>query len=254
MADQFLPQRYADNPLAHRGGAVDPYRAPSAVHAPGALHLSPTSRTMDECWELLSPKVRQRIIDRAGPVIERWVYPNAEDRICCVVLGVRGLVTAEPTYNASGGHATAVQLLAARPDSVRSVQVNADTTAERYRPASGRPEAPAPGGSPLAPRLPADFTAFLGNLPARAQTLLQEPFGRTAQPLYCDHYYREAGPSHGVGAKTLRVWCYLTDRRRVTFAAGHGVTYGPSFEAAGWHLTCWRFDIAGPPGADVARR
>jgi hypothetical protein len=255
VADQFLPQRYAAGQVApHGGGAVNPYQAAAATHAPGDLHLAPASRTMDECWELLSPKVRQRMLERAGQVVDRWLYVDHNDRVAGVLLGSRGLVTAEPTYNASGGHATAVQVLAAEPGSARSVQVDADTTVERYAPMGGSPGRPAVTAPTLAGRLPADFVAFLGNLPARAQTLLQDPFVGTARPLYCDHYYRETGPAQGAGGRTLRVWCYLTDRRRVTFASGHGFTFGATFVAAVWQLTCRRFDVAGPAGTAVARR
>src|SRR5262249_32019368 len=151
MAGQHLPQRYQPGSVSRReGAALSPYQGGDRdVHAPGALHLKPTTTGIEEGWALLNAKVRERVLTRAGRVVEKRAYEEVDGRICAVVLGERGLVTVEPTVNDTGGLASSVQLLAARPGSVRSVQVAADTTTERYATAgsahhiAGSPRAPA---------------------------------------------------------------------------------------------------------------
>jgi hypothetical protein len=244
---QNLPEAFTPGAVARpASGAVAGYHdAQLDVHTPGELYLEP-GLSPDECWELLSPNVRDRVLARAGRIVERWAYQAGDDRVAVVALGERGLVTVEPTVNARGGPASSVQLLAAATGSARSVQIAEDTAAARHATPATYPPSQGYGGArrpEIADRLPPDFVKFLGNLPARAQSLLQDPFTTGNEALYCDHFYRQAGASQSAGLKTLRVWCYLTDRRRVTFLSGQGVTYGLSFAAARWHLTCWRFDV-----------
>ena len=245
MTGQNPLQRYEPGGVARRdGGSLAPHqRVDGSVHAPGDLHLSAAVRMPDECWEMLSPQVRERIAARAGSIVDRWAYEDAQDRVSAVVLGERGLVTVEPTVNREGGRASAIQVLSAQAGSVRSMRVVEDTSISRYAPGAVTPAGSDTRQAGLAARLPADFVDFLGNFPARAQLLVQEPFLSQGGPVYCDHYYTQSGPAQGAGLKTLRVWCYLTDRRRVTFASGQATTYGPSFISAQWQVTCWRFDV-----------
>ncbi len=244
MADRFLPDLRAQRHLSERGGSgVVPRQAAAPVHAPGAMPTSPTTLTMDELWGMLDPRVQARIIERAGRIHTRFTYEDTPGRVVAVVLGDRGLVMAQPTVNRSGGPATALTQLGAQPGTERSMQVDADTSTERHF-APTAANAATPVRPPLP--LPADFAGFLGNLPARVQELVQDPFIGTTRDLQCDHYYTTSSRGHGIGGSTMQTWCYLTDRRTVTFAWGTGFAVGGSFAQARWRQTCVRFTVARP--------
>jgi hypothetical protein len=93
---------------------------------------------------------------------------------------------------------------------------------------------------------------MLGNLPARAQQLLQDPFLGGTRPLQFEYFYLRTSGGRGLSGATLQWWCYLTDLRALTFAAGvgHGLREGRGPES--WDLTCWRVSVvprpAGQPG------
>jgi hypothetical protein len=73
--------------------------------------------------------------------------------------------------------------------------------------------------------------------------MLQEPFLGTAEPPRGDHHYLQTSPGSGFGRQELRVFCYLFDARWLTCVTGEGVTYGTSFAAAEWDLTCRRVAV-----------
>jgi hypothetical protein len=245
MDDRFLPDFHRAGDLAPRNAAdLMPHDPRTAVHAPGEMPTQPMSQTGDDLWERLDARVRARIVERAGRIHTRYAYEPEPGRIAAVVLGDGGLIVAQPITKPSGGPATALTQLRTRPGTARSVQVDADTAAERQ---AARPTGPVSPPAPASGRsLPADFTGFLGNLPARVQHLMQEPFIGSPAHLQCDHYYFiSASSGRGIGARTMHTWCYLTDRREVTFAWGTAFTTGASFAAARWRQTCVRFSVAG---------
>ncbi|WBB80555.1 hypothetical protein O7606_03975 [Micromonospora sp. WMMD882] len=108
-------------------------------------------------------------------------------------------------------------------------------------PGGSGPGGSGPGGGGTADLgLGPEFTAVLGLLPARAQQLLQDPFLTGPRPLRGDWYVSYAGNPAGLGGAVVRLWCYLTDERSLTFCSGVGHGYRDGAGARSWEATCWR--------------
>jgi hypothetical protein len=115
-------------------------------------------------------------------------------------------------------------------------------TAPPREPGSPPRQRPAPGTA-LFRHLGDGISGFLGQLPTRAQQLLQDPFLDASNELRYDYFFYRTGHGHNIGGATLYVWCYLTDLRTVTFCAGQGRGYRAPSGPASWELTCWRADV-----------
>jgi hypothetical protein len=218
-------------------GLVAGSRTGVPVYRPGEMGFT-EAIDMDDAWAMISPAVRERVNERAGSVLERWAWLD-DDRPSAVVLGTAALVSATPTRSATGRSAHVVETVRLNSESARVATVHEDTAARR---SVAGPQAPgAPGASV---RLPSNgMRDFLGNLPERAQQLLQEPFVGAAQPPRGDHHYLQTSAASGFGRRDLQVFCYLFDTRWLTCVTGEGVTYGMSFAAARWELTCRRVGV-----------
>lgn len=243
--------------LPARGGSAAP------IHEPGELHWSDSAFTREQCWERLSPAVRDRVNQRIGGLLEWWAS-DQDERVTAVVLGTRALVALEPTVNADGKAATRLNVVHIDESSFRSVRLNevvgarppagqsANPQADPRRPGwlggnprsgsvpGGQPGAAPSPAAPLARTLDGGMSSFLGMLPPRAQQLLQDPFLHAPQQLQYEYFYYRAGTGRGLGGATLHVWCYLTDHRTVTFCAGRGHGYREGSGVSSWELTCWR--------------
>jgi hypothetical protein len=216
--------------VAMPGGGVPGGGVP--VHRGGELSFRPALGN-DEAWAMLPLTIRDRRVDRCGQVIEQWAWQNRAEEACAVVLGSRALAVAAPARGESGRPAHRIETVRLRPGTARAVSVREDT--------AGRVAATGAAGPAPRIELPNDTMAgFLGNLPARAQQLLQEPF--TGRPRGDHHYLRTRGDG-GMGRTELEVFCYLFDRQWLTCVSGLGVTYGRSFDAAAWDLTCRRIAV-----------
>jgi hypothetical protein len=184
-----------------------------------------------------------------------WWASECDGRINAVILGTRALITLDPTINDSGRPATQIKVIPLDEASLRSARV----TGHRGGPSGTHlgqqgPNAPTrstqPGDPPTMPttgltqRIGHDMSGFLGQLPARAQHLMQDPFAGTSNELVRDYSYRRRGDSHNINGATLYIWGYITDYRRVTFCAGVGHGYRESAGPSLWDLTCWRLDVA----------
>ena len=215
--------------VATTGGAGAP------VHSPGEMGFR-EAVGLDEAWQMISPAVRQRVSQRAGSLLERWAWLDAEGSPNAIVLGSQGLVSATATRGPGGRAAHLVETVQLSPESARVATVHEDTAARRGGPGGG------PATATL--RLPSDdMRAFLGHLPARAQQLLQEPFVGGARPPRGDHHYLRTSAASGFGRLDLEVFCYLFDARWLTCVTGEATTYGVSFAAARWELTCRRIAV-----------
>lgn len=238
----------------HGGTPVrpDPRRLPARptgaapVHTAGDLRFTESVGTREEVWDRFGAKVRDRVNARVGQVVEWWAT-DVGGRNSAVVLGTGAFVTVEPTVNAAGGPAYEIRALRLDESTFRRAPVTEAGAGRTAVPTGGG--AGAPGSRPGAPapapadRLGADMSGFLGHLPARAQHLLQEPFAGDHDDLWCDYFYFRSGTGGGLGGAALRVWCYLANKRYVTFAAGVGHGYRRDSGATSWELTCWRAEV-----------
>ncbi|WP_231632062.1 hypothetical protein, partial [Streptomyces clavuligerus] len=190
-------------------------------------------------WEELSPQVRERMVARAGPIVEWWAYchPSDERRPYAVVFGERGLAVCTPTINDRGGPAQRIAVVPFVPASLRHAVV----VQRPGRPPSGGPALP--GGTDPSERAvgPVPLTertrGFLGHLPPEAQTRLQWPFVNGDTLDRSDHYYTG-------GEDALDIWCYLAGRRWVTFVSGRGTGLSGPAHRASWRLVCRRAEVA----------
>ncbi len=264
MADDRLPI-HPDQGGRHLTPRQSQAGPAAPLHDPRELRFGGSVGTREELWEQLSEPVRQRVRERAGETIEWWAARYG-DRVSAVVFGTRALIVLEPTVNAAGRPATEVSTVVLDEASFRSARVTGESTPAGPAGPAGTPIAQArapqqpppprqqshqqlPSQSPQQHQLSADMSGFLGQLPPRAQQLLQDPFAAPAGRLRYDFYYYMAHRGHGFGGGTLHVWCYLADNRTATFCAGVGHGYRDGGGAASWELTCWRAAVAAKPRA-----
>jgi hypothetical protein len=242
MADR-RPVPYQGQPPAQRGQGRLPVSAPGPVptHRPQSLDFRDLTGTREELWERIPASVRQKVDARYGQLLEWWAADDEQGRVTAVVLGDQALVTAEPTINANGDAAYRVAGLSLDPSSFRSVTVTGPSSGPGadHDTAATPTRGPGAGPQPTA-RIERELAGFLGYLPARAQTLLQEPFLTGTEPLDWRYHYLRHGVERGLSSANLQVWCYLTDMRTMTFVAGTGHGYRDGAGADSWQLSCWR--------------
>jgi hypothetical protein len=180
-------------------------------------------------------------VDLAGGIIEWYAHRDSSDpegRPYAVVFGDRGLSIAEPRINTEHRPVYAISAYLLDPGSLRHVPVehrpppHVVTTPPGSAVASGHPGVHDLGLSPTS-------RGLLGNLPQRAQELLQAPFS-SAQPVRrCLWSYE--GVEHRL---TMFMLC-LAGSRDVTVATGTKVIpAGHNDATAHWSLTCYRASVA----------
>lgn len=240
MTQDRLPAWYhAGSPARPDASAVA--RPGPPLHRPRQLDFAENAPDRHEAWERISPGVRDRVDGKVGRRLEWWAQ-EIDGRVHATVLGTRGLVVLSPTVNRSNQPATEIRTIRLDESSLRSVRINTAGSGSGV----GGPVPSQPVGPPDS-RLNGSMAGFLGWLPARAQQLMQDPFGDRSRELYFDHYYCRFGTTHSIGGAPLHIWAYITDHQVVTFCAGIGYGFRDSAGAASWDLTCWRLDVERGP-------
>ncbi|BCJ45078.1 hypothetical protein GCM10010168_68780 [Actinoplanes ianthinogenes] len=205
-------------PQAYRPVAVPLHRPDRFGFVPGG--------DRDHWWGRLGADIRQRIGAAAGPTIDWWAWRHdANDQPYAVVLGTDALVTSIPDRH--GRQELTLHRLV--PDSLTEAHV-------QQRPADAARIGEVADDQAAAPSLTISegVRGFLGNLPAEAQQLMQEPFvtGDRVRSDSC-HYF---GTDEDVA-----VWCFLAGRAHVTFVSGRRLApAGAPPHAATWDLICRR--------------
>lgn len=232
MADDRLPEHYQSRTPA-RGVSNAP------VHQATELRFGGSTATREQLWQRLSPAVQQKAQEKVGQLLQWWASEDEEGRVGAAALGTQALVVLTPVQNRRGGPATEISTIRLIESSFRSARISA-------------PSEPAPAPTPRTPgsdvatamtTIDEGMSGFLGQLPSRAQHLLQDPFLNGTRELRYDHFYYRTGNPHSVGGASLAVWCYFTDLQVVTFCAGHGQGYREPSGPKSWDLTCWRADV-----------
>ncbi|WP_173095251.1 hypothetical protein [Actinomadura verrucosospora] len=214
-----------------RDGALDRPRA-AGLHRPGEMALGDALRA--ECWESIGPRTRQRLAELSGTAIDWFTGrdPAADGRPYAVTFGHAGLSIAEPRINTDHRPVYAISSFQFAPGSLRHVAVD-------HRPAPQ--PGPAAGAAAPPPEIGLSQAAggVLGNLPPRAQELLQTPFLQGQKVLRNLWYYE--GFEHRFTAFVY----FLAGANDVTVATGTMVVpAGHSPATAHWSLTCYRASVA----------
>lgn len=214
---------------------------PPPTHGPQQLQFGGYDvLNREDAWNRLGTAIREKVIARAGQWCDWWAINEEDGRISAVILGTHALVTVTPTVNSSGGPAHRMTSLALDETSFRQVRVAEQTRSGQYGNSGDLRTTAQPTSQRSMDQLSGEFKGVLGNLPRRAQLLLQEPFQQTRSTVQAEYRYVRSGVVHSLGGATLRFWCYLTDQRMLTFAGGTGHGFGEAQQPASWDLTCWR--------------
>jgi len=232
--------QYAPVPRGQYGPVPQP---PPITVQPGAIEWGAPGPSREECWQRLSPGVQRRVYERVGTWLDWWATDRS-GRVDAVVLGTRALVVVTPTVNAAGRPVYELVTVHLRESSFRSAPIHAPGVPPQ--PPTAADASVLSAGSR---RLDETVNAFLRVLPVRAQVLLQEPFLADARPLQRDWYAYATGDVQSLEGASVRVWCYLTDRRVLTFLGGIGHGYVEGVGARRWELTCWRAEATPRRGA-----
>jgi hypothetical protein len=257
LAEDRLPDRYEPRTPASSAGRVPARAGDSAapVHRPTELQFGRSAATREELWSRLSPTVQEKVNQRVGRVLQWWATDN-QGPVSATVLGHRALVIVSPATGRGGAPATEISTIGLAEESFRAVSIHEPHAAAPPAPVPP-PQRAAPGvgpgigpgarpGEPVAPlagQLDDGMAGFLGQLPRRAQQLVQDPFLGAPQDLRYDYYFYRTGKGHGITGATLYVWCYFTDLRQLTFCAGQGLGYREVTGPTHWELTCWRAQV-----------
>jgi hypothetical protein len=197
----------------------------------------------------MSAKIRGRLTELAGDVIEwfAWSDPfSSDNRPRAVVLGTLALCVAEPRIDATGRPVYELNRYEFVPGSHKTMPVKhrpgAAAVAAKAPPETERSASQPgsrPGGQPTSQLgLSSRELGQLGNLPPKAQELLQAPF-RSKDPIQrCEYWYSGR-------ANRLDTYMFvLAGRHFVTAAVGtQQVRVGHSVATAHWDLTCHRLAV-----------
>jgi hypothetical protein len=214
-----------------------------ATYRGSGLPLDDRYPTRDESWAALSAKIRSRLTELAGDVIEWFATSDpysSENRPRAVVLGTKAFCVAEPRIDATGRPVYELNRYEFAPGSHKAVPIE-------HRPGARGAAAPQggasqPGPSPAQPTselgLSSRDLGQLGNLPARAQELLQAPFSTQDPVRRCEYWYSGR-------ANHLDIYMFvLAGRHFVTAAVGtQRVPVGHTAANAHWNLTCHRLAV-----------
>lgn len=205
-------------------------------HEAGPITFAWGARLRDECWQALEPRVRDRLHQYAGEVICWWAADDtAAGRPSATVFGSRELCFATPSFNGD------------RPVYVISGYLLDPASSRTHRIPSGHgPETGLRSGENVREvdiGLPDEVRGMLGNLPPRAQTLLQGPFtgGRRVE----SHGWHYEGDE-----RTLTFFAlYLAGANSITLATGtKSVPPGNPGAPPEWDLTCHQARVIGHRG------
>ncbi|WP_131742090.1 hypothetical protein [Actinomadura roseirufa] len=227
------------SPEPRRSGEMAKHAPASApLHRAGEMTLG-ESRLRQESWESIGARTRERLAELSGPAIEwfaRTDVSSGDGRCYAVTFGEAGLSIAEPRVNTEHRPVYAISSFQFAPGSLRHMRVD-----HRPPPHASRPSATGAPGAASAPGLGLSPNALgiLGNLPPRAQELLQTPF-LAGQQILRNHWYYE-GHDHRLNVFVF----YLAGAKDVTFATGTKlVPAGHTDATAHWDLTCYRASVA----------
>jgi hypothetical protein len=214
---------------------------PQAYQGSG-LPLDDRYPSRDQSWAAMSVKIRGRLTELAGDVIEwfAWRDPYAsENRPRAVILGTRAFCVAEPRIDATGRAVYELNRYEFVPGSHKTIPVT-------HRPDLGRGTgqrvAAQPSASLPKPKselgLSSQDTGQLGNLPVKAQELLQAPFSSRDPVQRCEYWYT------GRANRLDTYMFFLAGRHFVTAAVGtQQVPVGNTVANAHWSLTCHRLAV-----------
>jgi hypothetical protein len=226
----------SNSPRPRGAGALSRSFAPPR-HQASAMDLETGVPLRAECWDGMGAAVRQRLIDRAGTIIEWWAATDsssADGRAGAVVFGDHALCLAEPRINAEHRAVYAVKAYILEPSSLRRISID-------HRPPSGgrgRTPGPTPPAADIDLGLSPAGRGLLGNLPPKAQELLQAPFTSGQRVMRCDWHYE--GSEHRLNMFMV----YLAGAQDVTVATGtKEVPVGHGPQTAHWALTCYRASV-----------
>jgi hypothetical protein len=245
--------------IPQRGDAVSTRRTPSEdvlrasrrggprppTYRGSGLPLDDRYPPREESWAAMSAKIRGRLTELAGDVIEWFASSDpfsSENRPRAVVLGTLAFCVAEPRIDATGRPVYELNRYEFVPGSHKTMPVKhrpggaavatkvAPQTEGSLPPPSGRPS----GWLGLSSR----ELGQLGNLPPKAQELLQAPFSAKDPVQRCEYWY--SGRPNRLDTYML----VLAGRHFVTAAVGtQQVPIGHSVANAHWDLTCHRLAV-----------
>ncbi|HEY8479473.1 MAG TPA: hypothetical protein VIL71_06530 [Spirillospora sp.] len=208
------------------------------LHRPGEMRLD-DGRLRAECWNSIGQRTRDRLAELSGPPIDWFAHtdPSSDDgRAYAVTFGESGLSIAEPRINTEHRPVYVISSFQFAPGSLRHIQVD-----HRPPPTMPPPAASAGASYGAPPDLGIEQAArdVLGNLPPRAQELLQTPFLQGQKVLRNLWYYE--GHEHNLNVFLF----FLAGRKDVTAAIGSKVIpAGHTDATAHWTLTCYRASVA----------
>jgi hypothetical protein len=192
-----------------------------------------------ECWELMGKGIRERLLQKAGNIIEWWasVDPSSsDDRPAATVFGDRALCIAEPRVNTDHRPVYGLSSYEFDPRALRTVNID-----HRPPPAPATPRdiGKATAGPPATDvGLTSSDQGILGNLPPRAQELLQAPFLSDQKAIRCSWHYE--GNEHHLSMFMF----YIAGARDVTAACGSKtIPVGHSDTTAHWSLRIYRAPV-----------
>jgi hypothetical protein len=205
------------------------------------LPLGGGYRSREKSWAAMSAKIRDRLAELAGDVLEWFTEENpssSENRPRAVVLGTRAFCIAEPRIDSTGRPVYVLNRYEFVPGSHKAIPVEhrpgRDDAAAAPRVTQPGASLPQPSDLGLTPR----DAGQLGNLPPKAQELLQAPFSSKDPVQRCEYWYR--GAPHRLDIYML----VLAGRHFVTAAIGtQQVPVGHTVANAHWNLTCHRFAV-----------
>jgi hypothetical protein len=243
---EHLPARRPPSGAVEPSGrlpSIPPPRLPSEravpdvpFHTAGELGLLADGMIRDDYWLKMPERVRTLLLDRAGELVEWWAdrhRASSGDGIKAVVMGTNALCTAKPRFDHRRARLVFdLNYHVFQPDSLRQRSVVSEpilrSSAALASPGSGLALTNDPPAPPL-PGLSATACGVLGNLPRKAQRLLQSPFAITGQIIHeCDWYYL----GYANTAELSMFAVYLCSATEVTFANGTRTADGT------WSLTC----------------
>jgi hypothetical protein len=206
------------------------------------LPLDDRYPSRDESWAAMSARIRSRLTELAGDVIEwfAWSDPySTENRPRAVIFGTRAFCIAEPRIDATGRAVYELNRYEFVPGSHKTIPV-------KHRPGLGSgtgQRVTAQPGASLPKReselgLSSRETGQLGNLPLKAQELLQAPFSSRDPVQRCEYWYS------GRADRLDTYMFFLAGRHFVTAAVGvQQVPVGTTVANAHWDLTCHRLAV-----------
>jgi hypothetical protein len=190
----------------------------------------------ERAWEKLGSNAQRVLRSRVGgEIIEWWASLNSDGKCHAVALGSAGLCEANPLTTREGKRVHRIKTVPFVPDSLTSFTWR--QTEDSSTPDGDSADSEETTTPPLASYLSGEFCGFLGNLPARAQKLIQEPY--TPRPDLVGGYYCQLDSD--LSETAWGFWCYLADNRILTFCSGSKVTQraAPRGQAS-WKMTCYR--------------